>query len=45
MKNPFNKIFPYSRQFIDQSDIKNVVRVLKSGFLTQGPEILKTEKK
>ena len=44
-KNPFNKVFPYSKQYIDNEDIQSVIRVLKSGFLTQGPEILKTEKK
>ena len=30
---------PYSRQSIDASDIRAVTRVLKSDFLTQGPEI------
>lgn len=32
-------IIPYSRQFIDKSDIKEVVKVLKSNFLTQGPNV------
>ena len=39
-----NKFFPYSRQSIDKSDIKNVVKVLKSDFITQGPNILDFEK-
>jgi UDP-4-amino-4,6-dideoxy-N-acetyl-beta-L-altrosamine transaminase/dTDP-4-dehydrorhamnose reductase len=30
---------PYARQSIDASDIRAVTRALKSGFLTQGPEI------
>lgn len=30
---------PYARQSIDASDIRAVARVLKSDFLTQGPEI------
>ena len=30
---------PYGKQTIDQEDIKNVVNVLKSDFLTQGPKI------
>jgi len=30
---------PYARQSIDASDIRAVTRVLKSDFLTQGPEI------
>ena len=39
-----NKRFlPYSRQFISKEDIKKVVKVLKSDFITQGPEILNFE--
>ena len=34
----------YGRQSIDERDIKNVVKVLKSDWLTQGPNILKFEK-
>ena len=30
-------MIPYGRQFIDAEDIKSVVEVLKSDFLTQGP--------
>tara|TARA_B110001450_G_scaffold239547_1_gene247522 strand:- start:13801 stop:14949 length:1149 start_codon:yes stop_codon:yes gene_type:complete len=37
------KIFPYGRQSIDDADIKEVVRVLESDFITQGPEIEKFE--
>ncbi len=38
-----NKIIPYSRQFVDEEDQKAVVRVLKSDYLTQGPEVRKFE--
>ncbi len=34
----------YSEQYIDQKDISNVVKTLKSDFITTGPEILKFEK-
>jgi UDP-4-amino-4,6-dideoxy-N-acetyl-beta-L-altrosamine transaminase len=37
------KILPYARQSIEASDIRAVVRALKSDFLTQGPEIGKFE--
>jgi len=33
------QVIPYARQSIDASDIRAVTRVLKSDFLTQGPEI------
>ncbi len=36
-------IIPYSRQKIDQEDIKSVIKVLKSNFLTQGLEVPKFE--
>lgn len=40
-----NKRFlPYSRQFISKGDIEKVVSVLKSDFITQGPEIINFEK-
>ena len=40
-----NKRFlPYSRQHITKDDIKKVVSVLKSDFITQGPEIINFEK-
>jgi len=38
------KILPYSRQSIDNSDIKAVVKVLKSDFLTQGLNVPAFEK-
>ena len=37
-------IIPYSRQKIDRTDINEVVKVLKSNFLTQGEEVPKFEK-
>ena len=36
-------MIPYSRQTISRSDINSVVNVLKSDFLTQGPQNLKFE--
>jgi len=38
-------MIPYGHQSIDESDIKEVVKVLKSDWLTQGPEIDEFEKK
>ena len=38
------KFLPYSKQSIDQTDIEAVNRVLKSDFLTTGPEVEKFEK-
>ena len=35
---------PYSRQYIDREDIQEVVQVLKSDFITQGPKIPEFEK-
>jgi UDP-4-amino-4,6-dideoxy-N-acetyl-beta-L-altrosamine transaminase len=32
-------VLPYGKQWIDDEDIREVVRVLKSDFLTQGPRI------
>lgn len=37
------RFLPYSRQYIDQSDINSVIKVLKSDFITQGPQITKFE--
>ena len=34
-----NKFIPYGRQDIDEEDISNVVKVLKSDFITQGPTV------
>lgn len=38
------RFLPYSRQNIDRNDIKSIVEVLKSDFITQGPNINKFEK-
>ena len=38
-------MIPYSKQFISSSDIKNVNRVLRSKYLTQGEVIQNFEKK
>ncbi len=35
----------YSKQYIDKADKKNVINVLESDFLTQGPKVLEFEKK
>lgn len=35
---------PYGKQFISEDDINNVIKVLKSEFLTQGPNIAAFEK-
>ena len=35
----------YGKQTIDRSDIESVIKVLQNDYLTQGPEILKFEKK
>ena len=32
-------MFYYSKQFIDDEDINEVVKILKSGPLTQGPKL------
>ena len=37
------KIIPYSRQFIDREDIGSIKQILKSQFLTQGPQVEKFE--
>jgi len=37
------KIIPYSRQYIDKSDVESVKKVLKSDYLTTGPQINKFE--
>ena len=39
-----NRYLPYSRQKLDRLDIGEVAKVLKSNFITQGPEILNFEK-
>ncbi|PIR13678.1 UDP-4-amino-4,6-dideoxy-N-acetyl-beta-L-altrosamine transaminase [Candidatus Falkowbacteria bacterium CG11_big_fil_rev_8_21_14_0_20_39_10] len=37
-------MIPYGRQNLDKKDIKEVVNVLKSNWLTQGPKVLEFEK-
>ena len=37
-------MIPYGKQFIDENDIEEVIRVLKSDYLTQGPAIEEFEK-
>ena len=39
----YKKLIPYGRQWIDDSDIKEVTKVLKSDWLTQGPNVKKFE--
>ncbi|NIQ18574.1 MAG: UDP-4-amino-4,6-dideoxy-N-acetyl-beta-L-altrosamine transaminase, partial [Candidatus Aenigmarchaeota archaeon] len=34
-----NKYIPYSRQLVEDDDIKAVLGVLRSDYLTQGPKI------
>lgn len=41
----FIKFLPYGKQHIDENDIKSVVNVLKSDFITQGPKIKEFEEK
>lgn len=38
------RFLPYSRQNIDKLDIKKIINVLKSDFITQGPNIIDFEK-
>ena len=37
-------MIPFSRQFVDKSDVKSVIKSLKSNFLTQGPLVTSFEK-
>ena len=37
-------IVNYGKHYVDKKDIKSVIRVLKSNYLTQGPLISKFEK-
>ena len=39
------KYIPYARQSIDGADIRAVVKVLKSDYITQGPRVYEFEKK
>lgn len=38
------KYLPYGRQDIDENDIRQVIKVLRSGWITQGPKIAEFEK-
>ncbi len=38
------KIIPYGRQWIDEKDIQEVVKVLRTDWITQGPKIEEFEK-
>lgn len=38
-----NRIIPYGKQFINDDDINEVVKTLKSDYLTQGPKIAEFE--
>ena len=33
-------MIPYGKQDINQTDIKSVINILQSDFLTQGPQVL-----
>ena len=36
-------IIPYAKQSISKNDIRSVIKVLKSDFITQGPKIVEFE--
>ena len=38
------RFLPYGRQSLDKNDVNSVLKVLKSNFITQGPEIINFEK-
>jgi len=40
-----NKIIPYNKHFIDNNDIKNVIKTLNSDFISSGPNISSFENK
>ena len=41
--NMINRYIPYGRQWIGKEDLKSVISVLKSNFITQGPKIKEFE--
>ena len=45
MSKRTSKVIPYSRQYVDESDIQAVTTVLKSDWLTQGPTTRAFEEK
>ena len=44
MQKKIKRFLPYSKQSLDKKDINSVLKVLKSNFITQGPEIINFEK-
>lgn len=40
-----DKLLPYGHQWIDEEDIKAVIEVLRSDWITQGPKVAEFEKK
>lgn len=44
MSNKRNKFIPYGHQWIEERDIKEVVKVLRTDWLTQGPKVEEFEK-
>ena len=38
------KVIPYGRQSVDEREIKEIIKVLKSGWISQGPRVEKFEK-
>ena len=40
-----DEFIPYGKHYVDQDDIDAVIKVLKGGWLTQGPKIAEFEKK
>lgn len=44
MAKNLQKMIPYSRQWVDEDDIEEVIEILRSDFVTQGPKITEFEK-
>ena len=44
VQKKIKRFLPYSKQSLDKKDINSVLKVLKSNFITQGPEINNFEK-
>ena len=44
IQKKIKRFLPYSKQSLDKKDINSVLKVLKSNFITQGPEINNFEK-
>jgi len=43
-KSVRERLLPYGHQFVDESDVKAVVEVLRSDWLTTGPKVVEFEK-